>query len=144
MKHITEIKETIIQIQDGTLHISFGKVNRKHSSYHDRVFIEHANGGTEILVKGYELCSKIIYDSITEYDENFKKYEKELINFKEDVRLSSGLIDSFKYLTIDKYKNLSKTFKYVKIPYEGKRYIYLTEHWSKKEYKANNWIITEL
>jgi len=154
MTPIENIKEAIVFIDNGVLHITFGRnindINQNNKNFHDRVSIEVKSGGSEILVKGHKIDYEVIYDPITEYHKNFKLYNEKLIGFEEKVEVSK-IFTLFRNLKIENFKNsfsLSKLcfdkFKVFRPSLCGDTFIYKKEFWNPVEYKANNWVFKEL
>jgi hypothetical protein len=144
MKEITEIKEAIIQVKDGVLQVIHGKnLNQKNPDYHNRVSIGYQSGGNEILIKGHKLKEKYFQSSCTEEDEKFEYYCENLIGFKERVETKKTLKFSWR-----KFKKiLIKEIRYVDHEWYTDRtrtYIFKEELWDVREYKANNWVFTEM
>lgn len=147
MLEIEKITEAIIGIEDGVINIAFGNINKNHDNFHDRVSIKISPDGSIIFAEGHKLKYKTIYDSMNEYDDNFDKYRQELVGFEERIELSKSF-SWYRNLNIENFKDSwdKLWFKKFKIVYSscfGTKYIYKTELWSPKEYRANNWVITE-
>ena len=133
MESLYNIKEAIIIVTDGVLHITFGEINSKHNSYHDNVIIYIQND--EIIVKGNQIKKIEICGTIDEYDERFKPYCENLIGFKGEICVKRKFVfKKFKFNSFNCVKNSEYGFKYIYIP----------KFWEPIEYRANNWIIKEL
>lgn len=147
MTDVEKITEAIISIEDGVINIMFGEINKGHDDFHDRVSVKISLDGSVIFVEGHKLKCKKIYDTINEYNDNFYKYKKELVGFEESIELSKTF-SWFRNLNIENFKDSwnkvwFNKFEIVWNSCFGRRWIYKPEFWSLKEYRANNWVITE-
>jgi len=135
MTRLENIKEAIVEIKDGTIHITFGhELNKKNGNFHNRLSFEVHNGGTELLVKGYKTTKEDVCGLITENDKLFKFYCDALIGFKDEVRTMRKF--SWKKFAFEKFQGVWNS------PY-GEYYRYEEKFWRPIEYRANNWVLTE-
>jgi hypothetical protein len=137
MKQPGEIKEAIISVQDGTLNIIFGAINKVHENYHDNVSIQIENGGYEIHVKGRKLKSVELDDEIFEYEERFKSACEMLKGFEERIKITETKKFSWRTFKREVVDSVKSVYNY------KKRYVYQEKYWNDREYKTNNWVFTE-
>ena len=141
MKDLSEIKEALISIENGTIRIVIGKINKHHENYHDRVsacisFIESNERSTpEIYLKGHQIEKMNVYDEIPETHPRFKEYCEQLEGFKETIEVK-------KKFSWKKFK--FETYRSVWSHHWGSRYYFKPEFWDPQEYRANNWTINEI
>ena len=148
MKDLKEIKTAIISIEHGVVSVVFGEINARHPDYHDRVSLEIS--GSELRIKGCQISTKTIYDTINEYDKSFELCCQRLFDFEESIEISK----KFTWFNNLKLENFKEAFSWSKLWFKnykcvhnsafGTKYIYKYEFWRPMEYCANNWVITEL
>lgn len=142
MKNFRNVSEALVEVKDGALNITIGKINKVNKNYHNRVSIDFENGGTEIRVSGHKLRSEDLSGEITEDDDNFVNCCKYLKDFESSIltrEIKKFSWKKFKYEVVKKllYVTVSKHI------YREKRYIYKEEFWTPQEYKTNNWLFVE-
>lgn len=145
MRQLESIKEAIICTDKGTLEIIIGEnLNKENPDYHNRVKVQIMSGGNEILIKGNrvrikEFCSGS--GKFTDENKNFNFWCENIEGFSELVKTES----TYKF----SWRKLKKVFvrdvKYVQFgEYVTVEFPYKQHLWPVREYKSNNWIITEL
>lgn len=137
MTNLKDVKEAIVSVKDGTLEIIFGyNLNKTNINFHDRVEIEFGEGPeVEILVKGHLIREEKISDTIDSSHAKFEFFKENLVDFSKAVKKTESKISLF--------KKTNPPSEYVVNSAYGTRYVYKSKFWKPREYRTNNWTITE-
>lgn len=139
MKKLDEVKEAIIIVKDGSLDITFGaNINTMNQNYHDNVSIEIHSGGSEILVRGRKAKFVELDREIFEGEEAFDAGCKKLKGFEDKIRVTETKKFSWKTFKNEVVESSKSVYNL------GTRYCYKEKYWNDREYKSNNWTLTEL